>query len=133
MLRRLRIPTLVALVTIGLALAGPAAHHTRFASADAGGALAFAPATGAASLSRTVSFAGFADNEVIDITFYDPSGAQAAVGGDTTFYASAEADGTGAFSFRPSDWLADPQSGSWTVQAVGETSGVTATASFAIQ
>jgi hypothetical protein len=129
---RFRFVALAAALVLAAFIAGPAARNPHRASAASGAQLQFSPSDGSAEVLRLVSFAGFADNEVLDLTFFDPSGNQAAVGHGTVFYASTEDDGTGAFPFRPADWFSAPQNGWWTVQVVGETSGYTATAYFHI-
>ncbi len=116
------------MVVFGHHLPGPAVVH-----ADSGMWLTFSPAQGTADDVRQISFAGFAGDEVLDLTFFAPDGSQQLVGGGSTWYEAPEPDGTGGPAlFRPSDWLASPQSGTWTVNILGETTGVTLTVTFVI-
>ncbi len=109
-------------------LPGPAVVH-----ADGAAWLSFAPAEGAADDVRQITFAGFAGDEVLDLTFFAPDGSQVLVGGDTTWYEAPQPDGTGGpASFRPSDWLDSSQPGTWTVNIAGETTGITLTVTFVI-
>ncbi len=119
----------IALMAVfGRDLPGPAVVH-----ADSGAWLSFAPAEGTADTVRQITFAGFEGDEVLDLTFFAPDGSQALVGGDITWYEAPQPDGTGGpAAFRPSDWLDSSQPGTWTVNIVGETTGITLTVTFVI-
>lgn len=81
--------------------------------------MSFTPAAGAADQKRLVEFSGFNPGETVQLTFTDPSGASVTVNGYPTFLASAQDDGTGAFFFRPADWLDSLAPGQWTVTIAG--------------
>src|SRR5258708_260134 len=86
------------------------------APAQVAAAVAFSPGDADADTQRVVSFAGFAGAETIDITFFDASNAQVAVGDGMIYYASTQDDGTGEFNFVPSEWLLPLSKGTWTAQ-----------------
>jgi hypothetical protein len=116
------------MAAFGSHLPGPTLVH-----GDSGPWLSFAPAQGAGDDVRQITFAGFAGDEVLDLTFFAPDGSQALVGGGTTWYVAPQPDGSGGpASFRPSDWPSSDQPGTWTVNIVGENTGVTLTATFVI-
>ena len=120
-------------MAMALALgAGALSHSASSATADSSYWITFAPDYGGAGQIRTVQFAGFAESETLDITFYDPSHNQVMVGASDTFYASAESDGAGTFPFRPADWFDHPASGWWFAHAIGATSGLTYYTTFLI-
>ncbi len=110
----------------------PAVTHTAPAAVHAQviGGLSFSPVYGQASTQRLVEFSGFQSDEAVDLAFTDPSGNPVTVSGYPTWLASAQDDGTGAFFFRPSDWLDSLSSGLWTVKITGETSGASVTSAF---
>jgi len=110
----------------------PAVTHTAPPAAHAQvlGSFSFMPVYGQPNTQRLVQFSGFQADESVDLSFTDPHGNAVTVSGYQTFLASAQDDGTGAFFFRPSDWLDSTQGGMWTVQITGETSGDTATTFF---
>jgi hypothetical protein len=127
--RRLLPLAIAPLLVLG---AVPAAtHHAPTAAhAQVLGTFSFTPLYGDASTQRLVQFSGFDADEAVDLTFTNPSGQAVTVSGYTTWLASAQDDGTGAFFFRPSDWLDSVDQGSWSVQITGQTSGATATTVF---
>jgi hypothetical protein len=120
------------LVVAGLllvpALGNCAAGHVALADEQAG--MQFSPLHGSADASRLVSFWGFDDGEILDITFTAPDGSQATVAGNPVWYSSAQDDGTGVFGFYPSDWLSPLLNGKWTVNVTGESGGATFTTYF---
>jgi hypothetical protein len=122
--------TLLSLAAVLLLTAASLASRRAAPAAAATAWLSITPTYGSASQLRTFSYAGFASNETLDFTFYDPSGTQVLVGQGTIYYASSEDDGTGVFPFRASDWLSTLQGGWWSAQVVGETSGLTGTLWF---
>jgi hypothetical protein len=106
-------------------------NHTAHADGLAAG-MQFDPLVGSADTSRLVSFWGFADGEILDVTYTAPDGSQATVAGGSVWYSSAQDDGTGVFAFYPSRWLSPLASGVWRVQVVGETSGTKIFTDFTI-
>ena len=110
----------------------PAVTHTTPPTAHAQvlGSFSFTPLYGQANTQRLVQFSGFAADESVDLSFTDPHGNAVTVSGYSTWLASAQDDGTGAFFFRPSDWLDSIDHGLWSVQITGESSGATATTAF---
>ncbi|HLZ70737.1 MAG TPA: hypothetical protein VKV26_12620 [Dehalococcoidia bacterium] len=103
----------------------PAAVHAQVV-----GIVSFSPFHGQASDQRLVEFSGFQSDEAVYMAFTDPSGQAVTVSGYSTWLTSAQDDGTGAFFFRPSDWLDSLSSGLWTVTITGESSGLSAVSSF---
>jgi hypothetical protein len=129
MIRRiLRVLPLLALVGL-LAFRVTPLHHAR---ASSGVTLAISPAVGAADQSRLFEFDGFNASDPVQFTFTDPTGQSVTVKGYPTFDASAQADGTGAFFFKPSAWLDSLLPGMWTVTITSPQTGWTATATMMI-
>lgn len=110
------------------ALGHHAAGHVALADGQAG--MEFSPQYGDANTSRLVSFWGFDEGEVLDITFTAPDGSQATAAGNSVWYSSAQDDGTGVFAFYPSLWLSPLTNGKWTVNVTGESSGTTFSTDF---
>jgi hypothetical protein len=128
---------LTLLLSVLLALSG------RLVQADGGAQLSFTlphsasgwngdNGNGAASATWLVSFQGFGNDEVLELSFTAPDGTQAAVGDDVVFTASSQDDGTGVFNFVPAAWLSPLEAGSWQVTAVGQQSGRSASTSFTL-
>ncbi len=124
--RRLLPLAIAPLLVLG---AVPAAHHTPPAAhAQLMASVSYTPMYGDAQTQRLVAFSGFDADEVLTFSYTDPNGNAVTVAGQDSSIASAMDDGTGAFFFRPSDWLDSLQDGLWTVTITGEHSGsVTAT------
>jgi hypothetical protein len=85
--------------------------------------VSYSPLYGGATTQRLVEFSGFGADEVLHFSYTDPNGNAVTIAGQPSSIASAMDDGTGAFFFRPSDWLDSLQDGLWTVTITGETSG----------
>jgi len=125
-----RVLPVVAIVGLLIFHIQPLAH----VHADHGSDLSFTPSAGAADEKRLVEFSGFNPGETVQLTFTDPSGASVTVNGYATFLASAQDDGTGAFFFRPADFLDALTPGQWTVTIAGHSEDdASATARFWIQ
>jgi hypothetical protein len=110
-------------LVLPLLLAGPPARAS-------GPSLQFTAQYDAGAADYRVSFSGFGNDETLTLTFVAPDGSQAQVGDDTVFWASSQDDGSGVFDFRPADWLSPLEAGRWTVTAVGQQSGLSASATF---
>lgn len=127
--RRLLPLAIAPLLVLG---AVPAATHHAPSAAHAQlmASVTYSPLYGNADTQRLVEFTGFGADEVLHFSYTDPTGAAVTVAGQDSSIASAMDDGTGAFFFRPSDWLDNLQNGLWTVTITGETSGSVTTAFY---
>jgi len=120
--RRLLPLAIAPLLVLG---AVPAANHhlPSAAHAQVMASVSYTPLYGDAETQRLVEFSGFDADEVLHFSYTDPNGNSVTIAGQTNSIASAMDDGTGAFFFRPSDWLDNLQNGPWTVTITGETGG----------
>lgn len=126
--RRWVLGLLVAALLLVPALGKRMGGHVAQADSQAG--MQFSPLHGSADESRLVSFWGFDEGEVLDVTFMAPDGSQAVLGGYDIWHPSAQDDGTGVFAFDPSSWSTSLANGEWTVNVVGESSGTSFSTDF---